>query len=65
MRTLPILLVALLVTGALLPAPETAHADGDDDPAAIFRDRCASCHAIPDPALHTDLAWLDQVNRTS
>lgn len=31
----------------------------------LFHQRCASCHTVPDPALPTDLAWLDQVNRTS
>ena len=27
--------------------------------------RCATCHAVPDKTLKTDLAWLDQINRTS
>jgi hypothetical protein len=31
----------------------------------MFGKRCASCHAVPDRTLRTDLAWLDQINRTT
>ena len=49
--------------GFLLLAPLTAVAG--DSAGEVFRARCATCHAIPDPALRTDRAWLDQVNRTT
>jgi mono/diheme cytochrome c family protein len=39
--------------------------DQPSDAGALFRTRCAACHAVPDPALRTDRAWLDQVNRTA
>ena len=35
------------------------------DPGRYFRTNCAACHAVPDPAIATDRAWLDQVRRTS
>ena len=38
---------------------------GEPDAAHLFRARCANCHTVPDPALPTDRAWLDQVNRTT
>jgi len=31
----------------------------------LFADRCVACHSVPNPKLATDLAWLDQVNRTT
>jgi hypothetical protein len=31
----------------------------------MWADRCASCHTVPDPKIATDLAWLDQVERTT
>jgi len=43
----------------------TAAAGEPNDAAKLFTARCASCHTVPDPAIRTDLAWLDQVNRTS
>ncbi len=33
--------------------------------AKTFNQTCAKCHAPPDAKFTTDLAWLDQVNRTS
>jgi len=33
--------------------------------AKLFASRCASCHTVPDPRVATDLAWLDQVKRTT
>jgi hypothetical protein len=39
---------------------------GDEqEAAALFAERCSTCHAVPDPALRTDRAWLDQVRRTT
>jgi len=32
---------------------------------AMFRKNCAPCHVVPDKTLKTDLAWLDQINRTT
>ena len=43
-------------------------ADGGDDALDVgkmFQARCANCHTVPDRKIRTDLAWLDQVNRTS
>ena len=60
--------LALLCVGWLCAAPfqgPPASADEAGDAAALFAGRCATCHAVPDPALRMDLAWLDQVNRTT
>ena len=43
----------------------TAFGDNDDKTRMLFAKQCASCHSVPDPAIRTDMAWLDQVNRTS
>lgn len=53
-----------LLGAALFPVRSGAD-DGADRIAHLFQSRCASCHFVPDPDLATDLAWLDQVNRTS
>lgn len=62
MRT-PLPALALLLGAAWIGAP--ASAGESPDAAKLFTSRCASCHTVPDPAIRTDLAWLDQVNRTS
>lgn len=54
--------LAALAAASGVPAAEGGHGAG---PGAVFRERCASCHAVPDPALRTDRAWLDQVRRTA
>ena len=54
--------------GAALAAALAARpgaAAGDPDAARTFGDRCASCHAVPDPALAADRVWIDQVRRTA
>jgi len=39
---------------------------GSDDPsAALFAERCASCHTLPDPAMEADRVWAGQVRRTA
>ena len=63
MRSVAFALAALLVALALARAP--AARGGGDDPGALFTSRCANCHAVPDPAIATDRAWLDQVRRTA
>jgi len=50
-------ILALALAGAGARAGEPAD--------KLFVKRCAACHAIPDAAIRTDLAWLDQVTRTS
>ncbi|MHC4470906.1 MAG: hypothetical protein ACYS99_08065 [Planctomycetota bacterium] len=35
------------------------------DPAKLFAKNCVACHSVPDPALETGRAWLDQVRRTT
>jgi len=57
------LFVLAFGAAAWLGAP--AAAGEPNDAAKLFTARCASCHTVPDPAIRTDLAWLDQVNRTS
>ncbi len=50
---------------SLLFLAAAAMAGGQDDAGKLFQARCAQCHTVPDPAIRTDLAWLDQVNRTA
>ena len=33
--------------------------------AKAYNHNCRKCHTAPDPDFATDLAWLDQINRTS
>ncbi len=66
------LLLLCLLTG-VTAAPASAR-QGDQrqpqdrdrvDPAALFESRCASCHAVPDPSVRTDRAWLGQIAHTA
>ena len=52
-------LIALGLTSAAATAGDKDHF------AKMFGSRCATCHTVPDPQVRSDLAWLDQVNRTS
>ena len=54
-----VLVLGLTSFAALTEAGET------DKVAKTFAQRCASCHTVPDPMIRTDLAWLDQVKRTT
>ncbi len=36
-----------------------------DDPRALFREQCASCHVTPDPRVATDLAFIRQLQETA
>jgi len=66
MRTSIPVVLGLLLGGAALFAPDRVAAGPDEvDAAGLFRARCATCHTVPDPALRTDRAWLDQVHRTA
>jgi hypothetical protein len=42
-----------------------ASQSADEDVGKTFQERCAKSHTVPDPAIRTDRAWLDQVNRTT
>jgi cytochrome c2 len=64
MRDMRALAIMALLGGAALLHPSVSHA-GDDDAGRMFAQRCAGCHTVPDPEIRTDLAWLDQVKRTS
>ncbi len=65
MRDLAVgLAFALAGAAALAVRPAAAPAQGED-PAGLFGKSCAGCHAVPDPEIRTDRAWLDQVHRTS
>ena len=57
------ILVVLIAAIAVLPAPQST--GQDPTVGEIFTARCASCHTVPDPGMRTDLAWLDQINRTT
>ncbi len=59
MRILLVLITAIAVLPAT-PSTGQGHSAGE-----IFAARCASCHTVPDPGLRTDLAWLDQIKRTT
>ena len=65
MRALPTLCAAAFAGAAALLAAKPSAAGGEKSVGAMFVARCATCHTVPDPAIRTDLAWLDQVNRTS
>lgn len=54
----------LLLIGVAL-ASSAAFGAEDKKTRQLFVKQCASCHSVPDPAIRTDMAWLDQVNRTS
>jgi cytochrome c2 len=64
MRRTPVVLpVALL--GAIFLVPASPLRGEDKSAGEVFQARCASCHTVPDPALRTDRAWLDQIKRTA
>ena len=65
MRPLLTLCAAGLAGAAALLLPTPSRAGENDHVGAMFQARCANCHTIPDRNIRTDLAWLDQVNRTS
>ncbi len=52
-----------LLAAALLAA--VAGADEVADAGRLFKQRCASCHAIPDRELAGDRAWLGQLPKTA
>jgi len=57
------IMASLLIAVAIVPVAETT---GQGQSAGeTFTTQCASCHTVPDPGLRTDLAWLDQINRTT
>jgi hypothetical protein len=45
--------------------PAASQSDHVAEAGALFERRCASCHALPDPALRTDRAWLERVRDTA
>ncbi|MFQ5505199.1 MAG: hypothetical protein ACE5F1_10425 [Planctomycetota bacterium] len=64
MRASPCLAWALAASLLLAAAPAQER-DRKLRVDELFRSRCATCHTVPDPAIPTDLAWLDQVKRTT
>jgi len=66
-RKLALCLLPLGALGAALAvSPRALAGDADDgSPARLFTARCAECHAVPDPALRGDRAWLGQVQATA
>lgn len=66
--------IRALVGVALLAVAGTFHdALAQDKPremspgeaARLFRERCVTCHVVPDPAFATDRAWLGQIRETA
>jgi len=54
---IPTLLVLFMaVAAAAAPEPDVG---------SMYRKKCAPCHELPDKALATDRAWLDQIRRTT
>ena len=49
---------------AMAAAAPLARAD-EPQIAKVFRQRCASCHTVPDASLRGDRAWRDQIDRTT
>ena len=64
MRRISCIYLAVLAGGSAL-LPEVGLLAAEPDVADYFQARCAQCHTVPDPAIRTDLAWLDQVERTA
>ena len=64
MRASMLLLPAAFAAAIALSPPPAATA-GEGHAAKLFQHSCASCHTVPDPAIRTDRAWLDQVRRTA
>lgn len=59
-----VIVLGLTAIAASVGVPESIAGEADPVEQA-FVQRCASCHTVPDPQIRTDLAWLDQVNRTA
>jgi hypothetical protein len=57
--------LAGLVAVAAWSQPAASQSDPVAEAGALFERRCASCHAIPDPTLRTDLAWIERVRDTA
>ena len=57
--------ILLVLIAAIVVLPTTTSTGQGQSAGEIFAARCASCHTVPDPGLRTDLAWLDQINRTT
>lgn len=53
---------AILVLAALAASPAAQHEHG---PAREFKQRCASCHFVPDTSLAADRAWLGMLKTTA
>lgn len=59
------MMVAGLAAAALWTTPAASQSDPVAEAGALFESRCASCHSMPDPALRTDRAWIERVQRTA
>ena len=64
MRRFSCIYLAALAGGIGL-LPQVRLLAAEPEVADLFQARCAQCHTVPDPAIRTDLAWLDQVKRTA
>ncbi|MHC4972160.1 MAG: hypothetical protein ACYTG3_07495 [Planctomycetota bacterium] len=64
MHRTPVVLPAALLGAIVLVPPAASRGEGKSA-GEVFQARCAGCHTVPDRALRTDRAWLDQVKRTA
>lgn len=55
----------LLVAAAVWSSPAASKPDAVAEAGALFESRCATCHALPDPGLRTDRAWIERVRDTA
>lgn len=73
LRCVALLGVALLGVALLAVAAASAGAPAQEKPremsaaaaARLFREACATCHVVPDPAFATDRAFLGQIRETA
>ncbi len=65
MKTRPIAALLALAALGTTPGLPAQNKRALDSAGQMFRQRCATCHTVPDPSIRTDLAWLDQLNRTA
>jgi mono/diheme cytochrome c family protein len=62
--TIPTILL-LLVTAVVFTRPARSEGEDRPDPGKMFANKCASCHAVPDPGLPADKVWINQVRETT
>ncbi len=59
LRLIPLVLLLVIASMAI------GQGEGEFKPGPFFKSKCSMCHVMPNPKLPTDLAWADQVLRTT